>query len=213
MAAFLDRMGLPEPDDDVLDVGCGPGAMAGELARRIGPGAHYVGFDVHAPSIRWCRGRFGSDPRLSFVLAPIASPYGSRRGEPATSYRFPMEDAGAGLVLAKSVFTHLLEPEARHYLAECRRAVKPGRAAIVTALLFDGQAPGADLARQAFPFGDAAGHVRWRRSLRPTAAVAYERLFFFAMIEEAGLRVESMTAGYFPGAERVTGQDILVLRH
>lgn len=212
MAAFLDRLGLPGPADDVLDVGCGPGAMAGELAQRIGPAARYVGFDVHGPSVRWCRRHFANDPRLSFALARVASPYGSRSGEPAVSYRFPMADEEAGLVLAKSVFTHLLDPEARHYLAEIRRTLKPGGAAVLTAFLFDPDGPGCDLARRAFPFGEAPGRVRRRRRLRPTAAVAYERAFFFAMVGQAGLRVESMAAGYFPGAERVAGQDILVLR-
>lgn len=213
MAEFLDRIGLPGPEDDVLDVGCGPGAMAGELAKRIGPAARYVGFDVHAPSIRWCRRSFGSDPRLAFELARVASPYGSPSGEPAVSYRFPMEDARAGLVLAKSLFTHLLEPEARHYLAEIRRTLKSGGGAVVTAFLFDPQAPGCDLARRAFPFGDADGRVRWRLRARPAAAVAYARPLFLALIEQAGLRVESMFPGYFPGAEHVSGQDILVLRH
>ncbi|MGH9369858.1 MAG: class I SAM-dependent methyltransferase [Thermoanaerobaculia bacterium] len=211
MAAFLDGLGVLEETDDVLDVGCGAGAMAGELARRLGPGRRYVGFDVHAPSIGWCRKRFAADPSLSFEVAPVPSPYGSRSGEPATSYRLPMEDGRAGFILAKSVFTHLLEPEARHYLAEIRRTLKPGRGAIVTAFLFDATAPELDRVRRAFPFGDSAGCVRWRRRLRPEAAVAYERLFFFSLVEGAGLRVQWVSPGYFPGRQRLTGQDILLL--
>ena len=209
MAAFLDRLGVLAETDDVLDIGCGAGAMAPEIAGRLGPGRRYVGFDVHEPSIRWCRKNLAGDPRLSFELAPVASPYGPRSGVPAGTYRFPMEDGGAGLILAKSVFTHLFEEEARHYLGEIRRTLNPGRAAIVTAFLFDREGTGFPGVVRAFPLGD--DRVRWRSRLRPTSAVAYERSRFFDMVSDGGLRVQWMSAGYFPGSDRLTGQDILLL--
>jgi SAM-dependent methyltransferase len=212
-AEFLDRLGVLEPTDDILDVGCGAGSMAAELAKRIGPGRRYVGFDVHGPSIRWCQRRFAGDPRLSFHLAAIASPYGVRSGAPAASYRFPMEDGRAGFILAKSVFTHLLEPEVRHYLREIRRTLMPGRGAVLTAFLFDRCAPQAGPARRAFPFADSSGNVRWRSRLRPTAAVAYDRIFFESLVAEAGIRVQWVSPGYFPGGPRLTGQDIVLLGH
>ncbi len=209
MAAFLDRLGVLAETDDVLDIGCGPGAMVPEIARRLGPGRRYVGFDVHEPSIRWCRSNFGGDQRLSFKLAAVASPYGSRSGLPSGDYRFPFEDSAAGLILAKSVFTHLFEEDTRHYLKEIRRTLKPGRAAIVTAFLFEPRTRRILASRTGFPV--------WRRpaalalDLRPTSGVAYERAFFLEMVEGAGLRVQWMSAGYFPGAARLTGQDILLL--
>jgi SAM-dependent methyltransferase len=212
-AKFLDRLGLVHADDCVLDIGCGAGAMVPEFARRFGPQGRYVGFDVHAPSIRWCREHYAKDPRLVFELAAIASAYGAASGPAATSFRFPIEDAQADLVLAKSVFTHLLAPEAGHYLSETRRALKPGSAAVVTAFLFDASAPGLPLVRRAFPFGDRDGFVRWRLRARPTAAVAYEKSSFERMVQAAGLRVQWMSPGYFPGGQRVTGQDTLLLGH
>jgi SAM-dependent methyltransferase len=211
MASLLDSLGVLGETDAVLDVGCGAGAMTSALARRIGPNGRYVGFDVHSPSIRWCRKRYRKDPRLSFEIAPIASPYGHRSGREATSYRFPMEDAGAGFILAKSVFTHLLEPEARHYLREVRRTLRSGRAAVVTTFLFDARPPGRKAAGIAFPFGDE--RVRQRSAGRPTAAVAYERIVFERMVRDAGLSVVWMSSGFFPGADRPRGQDILVLGH
>ena len=210
-AEFLDRLGLVRPDDTVVDIGCGAGAMVPQFARRLGPSGRYVGFDVHAASIDWCRARYAGDARFSFALADIASAYGAASGAPATSFRFPVEDAAADLVLAKSVFTHLLAPEAAHYLAETGRALKPGSAAVVTAFLFDAAAPEMDLVRRAFPFGDGEGLVRWRLRGRPTAAVAYERPLFERMVTAAGLRVQWMSPGYFPGSARVTGQDTLLL--
>jgi SAM-dependent methyltransferase len=208
---FLDGLGLVEPGLRVLDAGCGPGAMVPEFARRLGPSGRYVGFDVHAPSIRWCRRRYEHDGRFAFVVAPVVSRYGSGEGQPAAIYRFPIEDAGAELVLAKSLFTHLLPEEASHYLCEIRRALKPGRTAVVTAFLFD---PGhAAAVRVAFPAESNGGLVRWRRRRRPTAAVAYAKPRFEEMIAQAGLKLRWMSPGYYPGAERPAGQDTLLLGH
>jgi ubiquinone/menaquinone biosynthesis C-methylase UbiE len=210
MSAFLDRLGVLRESDAILDIGCGAGSMLLELAGRLGPEQRYVGFDVHAASVRWCRRRFRSDKRLRFELARIASPYGSRFGQPVASYRFPVDDRYAGLVMAKSVFTHLFEQDALAYLREIRRVLIPGRPAIVTAFLFDGENESAQVLR-AFPFGD--GRVRWRSDIRPTAAVAYARSAFFQMIGDSGLRVQWMSPGYFPGTEQLKGQDILLLGH
>jgi len=208
-AAFLDRLGLVAPGLHILDVGCGAGALVPELAPRLGPGGRYVGFDVHAPSIRWCRRFYADDPRLRFELAPVASVYGARTGPPASTYRFPAEDGSCDLVVAKSVFTHLLPGDAAHYLAETRRVLRPGRPAVVTAFLFDPDADGPS--RAAFPFGDADGSVRWRLRSRPTAAVAYAKPRFDALLERAGLRLQWLSPGYYPGHPRLDGQDTLLL--
>ena len=208
-AAFLDRLDLLRDARLVLDVGCGAGAMVEKLAGRLPEAGRYVGFDVHAPSIRWCRRRWVGDARLSFELAPVASPYGFAAGAPASSYRFPVEDGSADLVLAKSVFTHLLAPDARHYLSETRRVLRPGRAAVVTAFLFEENAPGVG---DAFPFAAAEG-ARLKSRARPTAAVAWEKSLFVEMIESAGLHLQWLSQGYYPGRERLTAQDVLLLGH
>lgn len=212
-AEFLDRLGFVRDGDTVIDVGCGPGAMVPELARRLGRGGHYVGFDVHAPSIRWCRRSHAGDPRLRFEHADLASAYGTGSGAAASTYRFPLQTGEADLVLAKSVFTHLLEADARHYLAEIRRVLRPGRGAIVTAFLFDENGSFLPDVEFAFPYSEASGRIRWRLRSRPAAAVAYGRAFFEAMTAAAGLRVIWMSAGYFPGSAHPAGQDTVLLGH
>ncbi len=208
-AEFLDRLDLFAGARSVLDVGCGAGAMVDEIARRLPPEGRYVGFDVHAPSIRWCRSHWAADPRLDFDLAPIASPYGSASGAPLSTYRFPLADGEADLVLAKSVFTHLLEADARHYLSEIRRVLRPGRPAVVTAFLYD---PAEPAVRRAFPHSASEG-LRVHSRARPTAAVAWEKARFVHRIEEAGLRLQWHSPGYYPGREYLTAQDVLLLGH
>lgn len=215
LVAVLQELDLLPVTGTVLDAGCGAGAMASALAGRLADGARYVGFDVHAPSIRWCRRRFAGDPRVRFELAAVASPYGSSRGAPASGYHFPVEDAGATLVLAKSLFTHLTREDAAHYLREIRRALRPGSPAIVTAFLFDGSGPAMSGVRREFPHEDAiaGGSVRYRSRRRPTAAVAYSRAELESLVESAGLRVQWLRPGYYPGGSPITGQDTLLLGH
>lgn len=208
MEAVIQQLRLVREADQILEIGCGCGAMVPALARMLGLQGRYLGFDVHPPSIRWCRRHFARDPRLRFELAEIVSPYGgSSRFQPAQSYRFPLEDASADFILAKSVFTHLLEHEVLHYLQEIGRTLRPGRLALITVFLFD-----RTLKPSAFPFPEEGSPVRWLRRLRPQAAVAFDRAFFEERIAEAGLTLRDMIPGYWPGIAPVPqGQDILVL--
>jgi len=206
-AAWIDRLGLLSGSRLVLDAGCGPGSMVEEFLKRLPVDGRYVGFDVHAPSIRWCRRRWAREPRAAFSLAQTQSPYGASRA-PQTPYRFPVGDGETDLVLAKSLFTHLLEADARHYLSETRRALAPGRAAVITAFLFRADADGLETA-----FPHTAGNARVRSRARPSRAVAWEKERFVGMIEDAGLRLQWHSAGYYPGRPRLDAQDILLLGH
>ena len=124
LSATIATLGLVRADDTVLDIGCGCGSMALAFRRTLGPRGTYVGFDVHGASIAWCNRHLAQDPRLRFELAPLDTPW-SRGGMPPTQYRFPADDGSADFVLAKSVFTHLLERDARHYLREIHRVLRP----------------------------------------------------------------------------------------
>jgi SAM-dependent methyltransferase len=203
MTALIERLGVVAPDDLVLDAGCGAGAMVPAFARLLGPRGRYVGFDMHEPSVRWCRRHFRADPRLRFES--------SRRGE---AVRFPSAGGQAGFLLAKSLFTHLQEKEARLFLSEIRRVLRPGAAAVVTAFLFE---PGEGEARAAefFPFASPDGSARWRWKAQPESAIAFERSRFLGMIAAAGLRFEWVDKGrgFWPGAAVPRGQDALLLSH
>ncbi|HEX6201659.1 MAG TPA: class I SAM-dependent methyltransferase [Thermoanaerobaculia bacterium] len=211
-AELIARLGLVGEGSRVVDLGCGCGAMVPALAARIGEAGSYLGIDVHRPSLGWCRRRWGGDPRLRFERAAVRSPYGSGGGGAAAEVRLPAGDGEADFVLAKSLFTHLLEEEARAYLGEVRRMLAPGGAALATLFLFDGDRFAA-APPPAFPHPGPGSPVRWRRAARPHAAVAYERRWWRARLEEAGLAVEVEVPGYFPGEAAVpAGQDVLVLR-
>jgi SAM-dependent methyltransferase len=205
---MITEFGLLRVGDLMLDIGCGWGSMARELGDALGDSGRYLGFDVHVPSIAWARKHFASDGRVEFVEARVASPFGSRAGRPAWEFRFPLADAAADFVLAKSLFTHLVRTEAQAYLVEIRRLLRPGRSALLTAFLFDPAQP-----TPGFLFSRPPGDMHWRVRARLHAAIAYSRPAFEAMITAAGLRIDHLLTEFWPGrAATPTGQDILIVR-
>lgn len=111
----------------VLDIGCGCAKVARFLAAdpRV---ARYIGFDPIASCIAWNQ-RFvapRSRGRFEFLHVDLHSaeynPHGRLR---ADRFRFPAEDASIDVAIASSLFTHLLEADALHYLRESARTLRP----------------------------------------------------------------------------------------
>ena len=98
-----------------LDVGCGPGALTGELVRRLGAGA------VSAV-----------DPSEPFVSA-IAARYPGVRVERAAAERVPFADGEFDVSLAQLVVHFMTDPVAG--LRESARVTRPG--GVVAACVWD----------------------------------------------------------------------------
>ncbi len=75
LAAHLaDAVELQWPGQ-VLDVGCGTGAVSLAIAARLGPGGHCTGVDISAPMIRCAAQRVaGSQLPVSFAVADAQQP-------------------------------------------------------------------------------------------------------------------------------------------
>jgi SAM-dependent methyltransferase len=114
-----------QPSTRVLDIGCGCGRSARGLLANSNV-SKYTGFDVIPENIDWCR-RFIeplSGGRARFLHFDLYSaeyrPQGSMR---ASDLVFPCGDGCVDLVIASSLFTHLLETDARRYLKEIGRVL------------------------------------------------------------------------------------------
>jgi SAM-dependent methyltransferase len=105
-AYLLDRLG---PGTDLLDVGCGPGTITADLARRLAPG-RVVGLDRSAEVLAAARRDAGDLATLEY-----------REGD---AYALPVDDASFDAVHAHQVLQHLADPVAA--LREMRRACRPG---------------------------------------------------------------------------------------
>lgn len=120
------------PAPRVLDIGCG----CGKLARffYLNPRLSYVGVDLYLPGILWGQRAFApAADRFKFVHfdghSEVYNPGGRVK---ASEYRLPVADGSIDMTVCASLFTHLFEADARHYLSEIARVTKPGGAAIIS---------------------------------------------------------------------------------
>jgi SAM-dependent methyltransferase len=121
------------PDDPVvLDLGSGCGKVARFL--HLNPRLSYIGVDIFLPGVLWCRKAFaGSASRFRFEhfdgLSEIYNPDGKIA---VVDYALPAADGSVDLVVCSSLFTHLLERDAVHYLGQIARVLKPDGQALIS---------------------------------------------------------------------------------
>ena len=110
----------------VLDIGCGFGKMARALIYHPYV-KQYIGFDVFKPSIDWARETITplTGQRFEFHWIDVTCVYNPNGKYRGTEVIYPAGDQAIDLAFACSLFTHLLEEDARHYLREVRRVLSP----------------------------------------------------------------------------------------
>ncbi|WP_291868225.1 methyltransferase domain-containing protein [Bradyrhizobium sp.] len=105
---LIDRAGV-RPGERIIDVGCGCGAIAVELARQAGPTGHVLGIDISAPMLARARQVMPAGLPVEFVLAD------------ATVY--PFEPASFDLLTSRFGVMFFAEPALS--FANMRRALRP----------------------------------------------------------------------------------------
>jgi SAM-dependent methyltransferase len=146
------------PGMDVLDVGCGVGAIALDLAPAVAPG-RVAGVDIDAGQL--------ADARAEAARRGIADA-SFRAG---SVYELPFEDASFDAAYANAVFMYVREPV--RALAEMRRVLRPGGVAAVCdddlgTIVLSPDAPELRLAPTLFEKAVAheGGDTRYSRHLR-----------------------------------------------
>lgn len=102
--------------EHVVDIGAGPGFLAAEMARQVGPRGHVHAVDPSESMLALAR------PRLDGAAAPFEIVAGSAEA-------LPLPDASVDVAVATQVFEYVADiPGA---LAEVRRVLRPGGRALV----------------------------------------------------------------------------------
>lgn len=106
---LLISLGL-QPDQTVVDVGCGSGRLAYPLSQYLTTGS-YSGFDVVTDLVEHAR-KIANRPDWTFAVT--------------NGMVIPVPDESADFVCFFSVITHLLHEESFFYLKEAKRILRPG---------------------------------------------------------------------------------------
>jgi SAM-dependent methyltransferase len=106
----------------VLDFGCGCGRIARQLIQQEHRPERYIGVDIHTGMIDWCRSNLApAAPGFEFIHHDVFN-LGLNPGKDKPLFRsLPVENRTVSLMVAWSVFTHLLESQAEFYLKEAAR--------------------------------------------------------------------------------------------
>jgi SAM-dependent methyltransferase len=111
--------------DSVFDFGSGCGRVARQLIQQQPRPRRYLGVDLHAGMVEWCRRELAPHaPGFRFEHHDIynagLNPEGRNRTLP-----LPADDGEFTLFNAISVFTHSTQDQAEHYLQEAARVLRP----------------------------------------------------------------------------------------
>jgi len=209
LAGLLETYAGFDGTQGVLDIGCGTGRAAAGLDTRLAAGGgKYLGFDISASAIRYCRRRFAGDAHMAFEHLDVRHPdYNPRGRQDELQVVFPCAEGAFDMALAASVFTHLEMPAVRRYLGETSKALVPGGRFVFTAFALE---PGRE-ASEKFPFGPYDETSSVVDAQAPLGAIGHRREVLEAAIREAGFKSFGFYRGdWAPGAGYAGGQDLYV---
>lgn len=188
---LLEPFGVPlEAYESVFDFGCGCGRQARQMLQQTPRPRRYVGIDVHRGLIEWCQQNLTPvDRGFTFIHHDVYSPWYAPGNSLRLAEKFPVEDGAFSLVVANSVFTHLMNAQAEYYLSELSRILSPRGVAYTSWLFFD---------RASFRF---LPHIYslYANAIDFGQAVLFDREWFLAQVRKLGLGVRSTVPPPVPG--------------
>jgi SAM-dependent methyltransferase len=192
----------PTPTARTLDMGCGYGRIALELAMRFSPDQQYFGLDPHSEAIEWATANITPHhPNFTFTKVDISSKvYNSDGTLDGPSYRFPFEDESLDLVCMISVMTHVDIDTVETYIREAARTLKPTGRLVATFFLLDKGVDGLLAAgRSTFRMRWPHGPSRVEDQRNPELAIAHPRKLLLDILSDAGFAEPAIVDGDWCG--------------
>jgi SAM-dependent methyltransferase len=214
--ALLRRYGLA-PTSNVLEIGCGVGWLAYDLAAELDADrGSYTGFDVSPAAIGWLNENLAPRlPNFRFDLVDARNArYRPGDGVRAEDVTFPYADRRFDLVCAFGVFMHIERRGVARYLQEIARVLEIGHAALLS---FMAVTPRDEAPRNGSrAYVPVEPGVYTSRPDRTDWSLAYDDRMIREMIEDAHLYVITCEEGAWhgrrqPGGDAVPGADLYVV--
>ncbi|WP_071656347.1 class I SAM-dependent methyltransferase [Mangrovactinospora gilvigrisea] len=211
---YLRELAGLTPASNVLDIGSGLGRKSWPLIGFLETG-EYLGIEPRRDAVQWCtRNITRQDPRLRFEHIDVRNgyytPQGSRDASTAT---LSAETGKYDIVMANSVFTHMLPAEINNYLRECRRVLVPGGRLLCTFFMTPDEpsilGPTVSPARYQFPHHRDGYRVQHDNC--DEHVVNYDEHDVRSMYDNAGIKITDIHWGSWRGnKEFLDFQDIVI---
>lgn len=211
------------PDHNVLEIGCGVGRDAIQLAELLSEEANYIGIDIIRPSIEWCQENITKEhPNFKFYYLDIESQIHNPTGNnKTTEVKLPLESNSIDRIILHSVFTHMFKVDIIHYLKESKRILKPGGTVFASFFILDNEA--LSLIKNETKNQSGTVNLTFRYNYGegcfindkdyPEGAVGYLPEAFEEILKKSGMKLsQSIHYGYWSGRKGISdGQDIVIL--
>ncbi|NDB36430.1 MAG: class I SAM-dependent methyltransferase [Flavobacteriia bacterium] len=201
---------------NIIEIGCGIGRDAFELAEILGSTGHYLGIDIFKESIDWCKNNISQrHPNFDFLCFDVKSDWFNPLGKKTLrEHNLPVGKDSIDLIILQSVFTHLNESDLLYYLRQFERALRCGGCVYATCFLIDEELiSGKRLSPYlSFPHKLSNG-VYLHDTRNPEYAVAYTKEKLHQIVSNSNLKIKQIINGSWSGrpGEALGGQDSLVL--
>lgn len=198
----------------VFDIGCGLGRVAIPLTSEIKEG-EYHGLDIVKKGINYCREQISTKfPNFHFHHQPLFNDLYTSGGKKATETSFPVADNSMDIVIANSLFTHLVPEETERYIEETARILK--REGRLYASFFVRNSEREELMKnlEDFSFPHRYENYSLMNEKVKSANVAFDQHFLQGLFEKYGLEITQRRFGLWAGHsdEAIDFQDVYVLR-
>jgi ubiquinone/menaquinone biosynthesis C-methylase UbiE len=210
---YKDICGL-QPDEHMLDVGCGIGRKTVLLTQYLTKSAAYEGVDITKTGIEWCRKtitpRF---PNFNFQQIDVYNKYYNPQGKYAPSvYKFPFADGNFDFAILGSVFTHMLPDDLSNYLLEVHRVLKMGGRCLITYFLLNEESlclfgDG----KSTLNFKHQSGKYRTISSEMPEIAIAFDESWITDLYRKVGLKIMRLDYGSWCGRQKYLSYQDMIL--
>lgn len=202
------------PASRIFDIGCGLGRKTWPLVGYFDTG-DYLGVEPRRDAVAWCRANLSSqDAKLRFRHLDVRNGYyNPGGGRDASAIRLPADDACYDIVMANSVFTHMLPDGIVNYLTECRRILIPGGRLFCTFFMdpTDETAVGPITRAARYTFPHRRDGYRAQHDNFDEHVVNYHEQDVRHMCESAGIRIMGIKWGSWRGNTRYLDfQDIVI---
>lgn len=199
-------------DPVIVDLGCGRGKFVPVALPLINKKGRYVGVDVDSAKIAQCREAYPLQ-HTEFIHHDAQNP-AYTPDSPNALVPYDLPDNYADMVVALSVWTHLVPPQAGFYMSEVSRMLKPGGAAVLTFFVLDAAFNPDEQERWKFIRSVEGSKDFFTTS---TARVAEEEVGvteegIASLAKDAGLEWVKSYPGYWKGPGGLYFQDVCVFR-